>query len=316
MTDLAIIAEGLSKSFSRVQALNGVDLRLPYGQVLGVLGPNGAGKTTTIRILSTLLSPDRGGAEVAGFDVLAQPQLVRRVIGLSGQRVAIDEYLTGRENLRMMGRLSRLGRREAIRRADDLVDLFGLGHAADRMARTYSGGMRRRLDVAASLVVDPIVLFLDEPTTGLDPHGRVGVWQLVREMVREGTTVLLTTQYLEEADQLADRIMLIDRGRMVAEGTSSELKSRVGGDRLELWSASPEGIDQLVTAMADLGSGPPEVDRDLNRVVLPVADGPGILAEVGVRLSRARIGVQDLSLRRPTLDDVFIALTQRTTDET
>lgn len=315
MSEAAVVAEGLRQTFGEVEALKGVNLSLAYGQVLGVLGPNGAGKTTTIRILSTLLRPDAGSAQVAGFDVVRQARHVRRVIGLSGQHVAVDEYLTGRENLQMMGRLSRLGRRQAARRADDLLGLFGLGEAADRMARTYSGGMRRRLDVAASLVVDPVVLFLDEPTTGLDPHGRVGVWQLVREMVGAGTSVLLTTQYLEEADRLADRIVVIDQGSIVAEGTPGELKSQVGGDRLELWPESPDGIDELVAALSGLGTGPHEIDRRLNRVILPVQNGAGVLAEVAGRLSQAGVGVHDLSLRRPSLDDVFIALTQRSSGE-
>ena len=309
MGEVAVVVEGLSKAFGSVRALESVDLCLRRGEVLAVLGPNGAGKTTAVRILSTLLRPDGGRVEVGGFDVVREARSVRRVIGLSGQEVSVDDYLTGRENLQMMGRLSRLGRRKAARRASELLDVVGLADAADRLAGTYSGGMRRRVDVAASLVAHPAVLFLDEPTTGLDPRGRVTVSELVQDMVADGTSVLLTTQYLEEADQLADRIVVIDGGRVVAEGTAEELKSRVGGDRLELWPESPDGIDALASALSGLGSGPPEIDRELNRVVLPVAHGPGVLAEVEGRLADAGIGVRDLSLRRPSLDDVFVALT-------
>jgi daunorubicin resistance ABC transporter ATP-binding subunit len=313
MGEVAVVVEGLGKAFGSVRALESVDLCLRRGEVLAVLGPNGAGKTTAVRILSTLLRPDGGRVEVGGFDVVREARSVRRVIGLSGQEVSVDDYLTGRENLQMMGRLSRLGRRKAARRASELLDVVGLADAADRLAGTYSGGMRRRVDVAASLVAHPAVLFLDEPTTGLDPRGRVTVWELVQDLVADGTSVLLTTQYLEEADQLADRIVVIDRGRVVAEGTAEELKSRVGGDRLELWPESPDGIDALASALSGLGSGPPEIDRELNRVVLPVAHGPGVLAHVGGRLADAGIGVRDLSLRRPSLDDVFVALTGKGT---
>src|SRR5215216_4429466 len=256
----AILAQGLSKRFGAVQALDGVDLELATGKVVALLGPNGAGKTTTVRILATLLAPDAGRARVAGFDVVSQAAAVRRLIGLSGQYAAVDAYLTGRENLRMIGRLYGLARHAARRRAEELLERFDLLDAAGRRAGTYSGGMRRRLDVAASLVAAPPVLFLDEPTTGLDPHGRIALWQLLGELTAQGTSLLLTTQYMEEADRLADAILVIDQGRVVATGTADELKARIGGVRLELHT--PEGNDpsDLARALDGLGSGPPTVD--------------------------------------------------------
>ena len=306
----AVFAEGLGKRFGRVQALAGVDLRVPAGAVVALLGPNGAGKTTTVRILCTLLRPDAGGAKVAGLDVVRQAAAVRRVIGLSGQYAAVDAYLTGRENLRMIGRLSGLGRSSARRRADELLELFGLAEAAGRTARTYSGGMRRRLDVAASLVAAPQVLFLDEPTTGLDPRGRIGLWALLAELTAQGTSLLLTTQYLEEADRLADAIVVIDTGQVIAAGTSAELKAQVGGDRLEVQALPGDDLARLAAALAGLGSGPPALDPGLGRLVIPVAaGGPGFLPEVAMRLSAAGLAVADLALRRPTLDDVFLTLT-------
>jgi daunorubicin resistance ABC transporter ATP-binding subunit len=304
-----IVAEGLSKRFGPVRALAGVDLAVPAGGVLGLLGPNGAGKTTLIRILATLVRADRGWARVCGLDVARQPGAVRRLVGLSGQYAAVDAFLTGRENLRMIGRLAGLRRAAARRRADELLELFDLTGAATRTARTYSGGMRRRLDVAASLVARPAVVFLDEPTTGLDPRGRIGLWHQLGELTSQGTTLLLTTQYLEEADRLADQLAVLDSGRVIATGTATALKARVGGDRLELWA--PPGADPapLAAAMDGLGSGPAVMDGALGRVVLPVADGPGVLPEVASRLAASGLRVADLAVRRPTLDDVFLALT-------
>jgi daunorubicin resistance ABC transporter ATP-binding subunit len=310
----AVEAQGLVKRFGDVVALAGVDLLVPAGEVLGLLGPNGAGKTTAVRILTTLLPPDGGRAWVMGLDVVRQAGAVRRVIGLSGQYVAVDAYLTGQENLRMIGRLSGLGGRASRRRAGDLLELFDLTNAAGRTARTYSSGMRRRLDVAASLVARPAVLFLDEPTTGLDPRGRLGLWRLVAELAEHGTSVLLTTQYLEEADRLADTIVVLDAGQVIASGTAEQLKALVGGDRLELHASPGEYPAALVAAMAGLGTAPPTVDVDAGRVMVPVADGPGILPDVAARLAAAGLRVSDLALRRPTLDDVFLTLTgQRTT---
>jgi ABC-2 type transport system ATP-binding protein len=305
----AILAEGLSKRFGAVRALDGVDLELARGKVLALLGPNGAGKTTAVRILATLLAPDGGRARVAGFDVVAQAGAVRRLIGLSGQHVAVDGYLTGRENLRMIGRLYGLSRQVARRRAEGLLERFDLLDAAGRLAGTYSGGMRRRLDVAASLVAAPPVLFLDEPTTGLDPHGRIALWELLGELTAQGTSLLLTTQYMEEADRLADAIVVIDKGRVVATGTADQLKARVGGNRLELHARQGDDPSDLARALAGLGSGPPRIDDAAGRVVLPVDDGPALLAEVATRLAASRLRVADLALRRPTLDDVFLALT-------
>jgi daunorubicin resistance ABC transporter ATP-binding subunit len=309
----AILAEDLGKRFGDVHALAGVDLHVPTGSVVGVLGPNGAGKTTLVRILTTLLAPDAGRAWVAGLDVVRQAAAVRRVIGLSGQYAAVDAYLTGRENLHMIGRLSGLARHAARRRADELLELFELTGAANRVARTYSGGMRRRLDVAASLVAHPAVLFLDEPTTGLDPRGRIGLWGLLEELTGQGTSLLLTTQYLEEADRLADTIVVIDTGRVIATGTADQLKAQVGGDRLELVARPGEDPAPLAAALAGLGSGPPALDAETGRLVVPVADGPGILPEVAGRLAANRLRVADLALRRPSLDDVFLALTGQPT---
>jgi len=310
----AIVTDGLTKCFGQVDALAGVDLEVAAGTVLGLLGPNGAGKTTVVRILATLLAPDAGRAWVAGFDVVTQAAAVRRSVGLSGQYAAVDGYLTGRENLRMIGRLSRLDRRTVRRRADELLELFELTDAADRTVRTYSGGMRRRLDVAASLVAAPAVLFLDEPTTGLDPRGRIGLWRLLGELTGQGTTLLLTTQYLEEADRLADRIAVMDRGRIIAAGTAEQLKAQVGGDRLELRVAPGVDAEALATSLAGLGSGAPIVDHEVGTVVLPVANGPAILPAVAARLAATELRVADLTLRRPSLDDVFLTLTGQPVD--
>jgi daunorubicin resistance ABC transporter ATP-binding subunit len=316
----AIVAEGLAKRFGRVRALAGVDVAVPAGTVVGLLGPNGAGKTTLVRILATLLAPDAGRAWVLGHDVADQPCGVRRVIGLSGQFAAVDGHLSGRENLRMIGRLAGLARSAARRRAEELVEVFELVDDADRLARTYSGGMRRRLDVAASLVANPRVLFLDEPTTGLDPRGRRGLWRLIAALTREGTTVLLTTQYLEEADHLADRVLVLDQGRVIATGSPEDLKSRVGGYRLELRAPPGTNPQTLAAAMTGLGAGEPVVADDTS-VVVPVADGPGVLADVAARLAAVGAPIEDLTLRRPSLDDVFLALTGQpppptTSDET
>jgi daunorubicin resistance ABC transporter ATP-binding subunit len=305
----AIVAQGLSKRFGQVRALDGIDLEQPAGTVLGMLGPNGAGKTTAVRILTTLLAPDGGRAWVAGLDVVAQAAAVRRLVGLSGQYAAVDPYLTGRENLQMIGRLYGLGRRAARRRAGELLERFDLVKAADRMARTYSGGMRRRLDVAASLVARPPVLFLDEPTTGLDPHARIALWELLGELTDQGASLLLTTQYMEEAERLADTIVVLDHGRVIASGTPSELKTQIGGDRLELQTVPGGDPRPLAQALAGLGTGPPVVDARVGRVVLPVKDGPEVLAELARRLATCGLRVADLALRRPSLEDVFLALT-------
>jgi daunorubicin resistance ABC transporter ATP-binding subunit len=309
----AIIAEGLIKRFGPVPALDGVDLEVTTGRVLGLLGPNGAGKTTAVRILTTLLVPDAGRAWVAGHDVVREAGAVRRVIGLSGQYAAVDAHLTGRENLHMIGRLARLGHRAARRRAEELLARFDLTDAAGRTARTYSGGMRRRLDVAASLVATPQVLFLDEPTTGLDPHGRTTLWELLTDLTAQGTTLVLTTQYLEEADRLADTIAVIDHGRVLAHGTPDQLKAQVGGDRLELQAAPGHDPGTLAAALTGLGSRPPVINTQTGRVVLPVTDGPAVLPDVLSRLATTGVRISDLALRRPTLDDVFNTLTSHAT---
>lgn len=306
----AIIAEGLTKRYGKTVALDGLDLTVPEGTVLGLLGPNGAGKTTAVRVLTTLLQPDAGRATVAGFDVLAQPNQVRSTIGLTGQYAAVDEYLTGQENLVMMGQLFRMGRKQAAARANELLERFDLSDAADRVVKTYSGGMRRRLDIAASLIARPRVLFLDEPTTGLDPRSRIGMWEVIADLVREGATMLLTTQYLEEADHLANTIAVIDHGRVIANGTSDELKAQVGGSRLEVTVSDAASVHSAVQALAKHAIGEPQVDEQARHVVVPVAvEGAGFLTSAVRDLDAASVKVADLALRRPTLDEVFLTLT-------
>jgi daunorubicin resistance ABC transporter ATP-binding subunit len=312
----AVLAEGLVKHFGETVALAGVDLRVEQGAVLGLLGPNGAGKTTVVRVLATLLKPDEGKAEVFGHDVLAEPDAVRATIGLTGQFAAVDEILTGRENLQMFGRLFRLSRADAARRAGELLERFDLADAADRQARTYSGGMRRRLDLASSLLFRPRVLFLDEPTSGIDPRSRNQIWDVVRELVGEGTTLFLTTQYLEEADQLADRIAVIDHGRVIAEGTGDELKDRVGGQMLEVRLAGAADREHARAALAALGCGDPQPTEQPTELTLAAAtDGVGMVGAAARALQDAGVAVNDLGLRRPTLDDVFMELTGTAAEE-
>ncbi|MEV0997618.1 ATP-binding cassette domain-containing protein [Nonomuraea sp. NPDC050202] len=303
----AVLAQGLRKTYGEQAALDGIDLDVRRGTVHGLLGPNGAGKTTTVRILTTLLRPSGGRAEVAGFDVTTQPRQVRRTIGLVGQHAAVDELLTGRQNLELFGRLYHLSAAEARARAAELLEQFGLEHKGP--AKEYSGGMRRRLDLAAGLILAPPVLFLDEPTTGLDPRSRAEIWRAVRELVSGGTTVLLTTQYLEEADQLADRISVIDAGRVVAEGTPDELKAKLGGDRLDVVVHDPELLTTAAEIIGRVASGPAEVDRDTRHVSAPVSERVQALTEVLAALAAAGIEAEDVAVRRPTLDEVFLNLT-------
>ncbi|GAA2453114.1 ATP-binding cassette domain-containing protein [Streptomyces macrosporus] len=311
----AIYAEGLVKTFGDVRALDGVDLDVPEGTVLGLLGPNGAGKTTTVRVLTTLLRPDSGRAVVAGIDVLAHPHQVRRSIGLSGQFAAVDEYLTGRENLRMVGRLYQMSARDAKRRADELLERFNLADAADRIAKTYSGGMRRRLDLAAALVVSPPVMFMDEPTTGLDPRNRQALWEVIEELVSGGTTLLLTTQYLEEADRLAHDIAVVDHGKVIARGTSDQLKARIGGERIEVIVHDRDTIRTAEEILRGLGRGAVAVEEHTRKLTVPVVGGAKLLAEAIRELDGRGVEIDDVGLRRPTLDDVFISLTGHAAEE-
>jgi ABC-2 type transport system ATP-binding protein len=306
----AIVVEGIAKRFGKVEALRGIDLQVGTSTVLGLLGPNGAGKTTAVRILTTLLTPDAGHATVLGLDVVRDAERVRHVIGLAGQNAAIDDNLTGYENLVMVGRLYHLSAAEAKRRADGVLERFELGDAAHRTAKTYSGGTRRRLDLGASLVGRPKVLFLDEPTTGLDPKGRLEMWDVIGELVSDGTTLLLTTQYLDEADNLADSIAVIDGGQVIAEGTSDELKDRVGGEVLSLRIADRSKVPEAAGVVLTLGPGSGSANNETGEISLPVGtEGTSILTEAVRRLDEAQIKLADIALRRPSLDDVFLALT-------
>jgi ABC-2 type transport system ATP-binding protein len=310
---LAITAEGLVKVYktrkNEVRALDGLDFEVEEGTVLGLLGPNGAGKTTAVRILATLLRPDAGRATVAGFDVVRQAEQLRHVIGLSGQYAAVDENLTGRENLYLFGRLYQLPAPEARRRADELLEQFELGNAGDRTAKTYSGGMRRRLDLGSALIGRSRLLFLDEPTTGLDPRSRLGMWDVIRSLVREGTTLLLTTQYLEEADELADTIAVVDHGKIIARGTADELKSHVGGERIEVVVHERDALARAIEVLAQTAGEQPIVDEHTRKLTVPAHGGAARLVQVVRDLDEAGIGIDDIGLRRPTLDDVFLSLT-------
>jgi daunorubicin resistance ABC transporter ATP-binding subunit len=307
----AVVVDGISKRFGSVEALKGISLEVRTGSVMAILGPNGAGKTTLVRILTTLLLPDSGTASVMGYDVVRHAAQVREVIGLAGQYAAVDENLTGRENLEMVGRLYHLVRSEVLRRADELLEMFRLAADATRLAKTYSGGMRRRLDLAATLVARPKVLFLDEPTAGLDPRSRMELWRAIRDLVNGGVTVLLTTQYLEEADRLADVISIIDVGRVVAQGTAEELKSKVGGQVLSLRPSDRAQTSLLLDTVKPLGTDTPTTDDETGEVVLSIAGGAAMLPEVMRRIDTAGIVLSDMSCRHATLDNVFLALTGR-----
>ncbi|MDY7103248.1 MAG: ATP-binding cassette domain-containing protein [Actinomycetota bacterium] len=310
-----IVVEGLVKRFGAKVALDGLDLRVTPGSLLGLLGPNGAGKTTTVRVLATLLAPDGGSARVAGFDVAAEPEAVRARLGLTGQFAAVDENLTGRENLVWFGRLRGLSKPDAGARADELLGTFDLADAAGQRVKSYSGGMRRKLDLAVSIVVEPEVLVLDEPTTGLDPRSRFALWDVVRGLQRRGVTILLTTQYLEEADQLADRIVVVDDGRVIAEGTAGELKDRVGGAGIDVVAAGAADLPAISQLLARVAETEPAVEEGTLRVSAPVADGVGALAALAAELRAEGIVVRDLGVHRPSLDDVFLALTGHTAEE-
>ncbi|MBD0672294.1 ATP-binding cassette domain-containing protein [Streptomyces sp. CBMA156] len=311
----AIQAENLVKTFGDVRALDGVSLDVPEGTVLGLLGPNGAGKTTTVRVLTTLLRPDSGRAVVAGVDVLKHPNQVRSLIGLSGQYAAVDEYLTGFENLTMVGELYQMTHREAKARALELLEWFNLAEAKDRTAKTYSGGMRRRLDLAAALVVRPPVMFLDEPTTGLDPRNRLALWEVIETLVEQGTTLLLTTQYLEEADRLAHDIAVVDHGRVIARGTADQLKAQIGGERIEVVVHEPGLITDALAALSGYALGEPTVEKNTRRITVPISGGARVLADAIRELDSRGIEIDDIGLRRPTLDDVFLTLTGHVAEE-
>ena len=314
MTNM-IRTSGLVKRYGKVVALDGLDLEVPKGTVLGLLGPNGAGKTTAVRILTTLLEADEGVAEVAGLDVRKDSRKVREKIGLSGQAAAVDEHLTGFENLDMVGRLYHMGRQASRDRARELLERFELEDAADRPAKTYSGGMRRRLDLAAALVAKPEVLFLDEPTTGLDPRSRAQMWETIYELARGGSTVLLTTQYMEEADRLADDIVVIDRGRKIAQGNADQLKAQVGGERVEVVVESMDDVPVTATILGRISHEEVQIDEPVRKVTAAVTGGVDILGDVLQRLREGECGIVDIGLRRPTLDDVFLSLTGHTAEE-
>jgi ABC-2 type transport system ATP-binding protein len=309
----AVVAEGLVKTYAsragKVRALDGLDLTVAEGSVLGLLGPNGAGKTTTVRILATLLRPDAGRATVAGFDVVRQAEALRAVIGLSGQYAAVDENLTGRENLVLFGRLYRLTRADARRRAGELLEQFALADAADRVVKTYSGGMRRRLDLACALTGRPRLLFLDEPTTGLDPRSRLALWDVIRERVRQGATVLLTTQYLEEADELAHTIAVVDTGKIIASGTADQLKAQIGGERIEVVVNDPADVPRAAEVLTRDCQDEAAIDDKARRITVPARGGAQHLIAVLRDLDAIGVAIDDIALRRPTLDDVFLALT-------
>lgn len=311
---MAIHAEGLKKSFGQVEAVKGVDLVLVRGTILALLGPNGAGKTTLVRMLATLLTPDSGQAKVLDYDIIIEPQKVRSVIGLSGQYASVDENLTGRENLEMVGRLYHMAKVVAKNRAVELLEMLELAEFADRRTKTYSGGQRRRLDLAASLVARPKVLFLDEPTSGLDPRSRLGLWAVIKDLLADGTSLLLTTQYLEEADKLADWIAVIDHGYIIEQGSSAELKSRIGGHVLELHLAEPGRVFPAAKAIVHLGTDRPQFDKITGKISLPVKDA-SVIAEVVRTLDGLGIKIADIAMHRPTLDDVFLALTGHTMEE-
>lgn len=311
----AVVATGLTKRYGDVVALDGLDLAVPTGTVLGLLGPNGAGKTTAVSILTTLIAPDSGSARVAGVDVVAQPQRVRSLIGLSGQYAAVDEHLTATENLVMIGCLYGMRRKEALKRTNDLLERFRLTDSAHRPLKTFSGGMRRRIDLAGALLADPPVLFLDEPTTGLDPRSRGELWDAIRERVGAGTTVVLTTQYLEEADQLADEIVVIDHGRAIARGTSQELKRRIGGEHLDVHLARAEDLARVEAVLRGVAIGAIRTETEEALISVPVAKGVEALGTVMAELTAQNVEIVDIGLRRPTLDDVFMELTGQKAQE-